>query len=122
MAHGKVEQARKVLQATRDAEDVEEELKGIEEAITYEKTQLAGFSYKQFIVDPSTRWRLFLAVVINFGQQATGQGSLNNYSTIIYSKVFTDNSVIQLINALNATLGILFTLNATCKVIFNLNL
>lgn len=31
----------------------------------------------------------------------------------MYKKVFTDNSQIQLINALNSTFGILFTLNAT---------
>lgn len=34
-------------------------------------------------------------------------------STMIYKQVFTDNKTIQLINALNSTLGILFTLNAT---------
>lgn len=53
---------------------------------------------------------------MNVGQQLTGQGSLNNYSTIIYKKVFDDNSQIQLINALNGTFGILFTLNATWTV------
>ncbi|KAI0081568.1 putative MFS sugar transporter [Panus rudis PR-1116 ss-1] len=116
VAHGYIDKARAVLQKTRAAENVEDELRGIEEAITYEQTQLAGISYKQFIVDPSVRWRFFLAVVINFGQQATGQGSLNSYSTIIYSKVFSSNSTVQLINALNATLGILFTLNATWMV------
>lgn len=56
---------------------------------------------------------LVLAVGINIGQQFTGQGSLVMYSTMIYRKVFTDNSQIQLINALNGTFGILFTLNAT---------
>lgn len=53
---------------------------------------------------------------MNVGQQCTGQGSLNNYSTIIFQKVFKDNDTIQLINALNATLGVLFTLNATWTV------
>jgi MFS family permease len=53
-----------------------------------------------------------LALVINAGQQITGQGSLNSYSTKIYQKVFTSDSQIALINALNATFGILFTLNA----------
>lgn len=53
---------------------------------------------------------------MNVGQQCTGQGSLNNYSTIIFQKVFKDNDTIQLINALNATLGIFFTLNATWTV------
>lgn len=53
-----------------------------------------------------------LALVLNAGQQVTGQGSLNSYSTKIYKKVFTSDSQIALINALNATFGILFTLNA----------
>jgi hypothetical protein len=37
---------------------------------------MSGVSYKQFFTDPSMRWRFFLACVINFGQQATGQGRL----------------------------------------------
>jgi len=53
-----------------------------------------------------------LALILNAGQQITGQGSLNSYSTKIYQKVFTSSSQIALINALNATFGILFTLNA----------
>jgi MFS family permease len=57
-----------------------------------------------------------LAVLLNIGQQLSGQGSLNNYSTIIYQKVFSSNSTIQLINALNGTFGIIFTLNATWTV------
>jgi MFS family permease len=57
-----------------------------------------------------------LACGINIGQQFTGQGSLTMYSTLIYKKVFKSNSEIQLINALNGTLGILFTLNATWMV------
>lgn len=132
VAHGHIDRARAVLQKTRDPDAYEEELAGIIEAINYEKIHMSGVSYKQFIFDPSTRWRFFLAVVINFGQQATGrfyrscivrilhfhgtgQGSLNSYSTIIYSKVFKSNSTVQLINAINASLGILFTLNASCK-------
>lgn len=53
-----------------------------------------------------------LALILNAGQQITGQGSLNSYSTKIYQKVFTSGSQIALINALNATFGIFFTLNA----------
>ena len=37
-------------------------------------------------------------------------------SSTIYKKVFTDASQIALINALNATFGILFTLNATWTI------
>jgi MFS family permease len=50
------------------------------------------------------------------GQQVTGQGTLVTYSTKIYQKVFKSNSTIALINALNATFGIIFTLNATWTV------
>lgn len=49
---------------------------------------------------------------MNAGQQVTGQGSLNTYSTKIYQKVFDSASQIALINALNATFGIIFTINA----------
>lgn len=56
-----------------------------------------------------------LAFAINIGQQCTGQGSLNSYSTKIYAPIFT-NQTVQLINALNATVAILFTLNATWTV------
>lgn len=49
---------------------------------------------------------------MNAGQQVTGEGSLNTYSTKIYQKVFTSASQIALINALNAMFGIIFTLNA----------
>ncbi|KAI7846718.1 general substrate transporter [Circinella umbellata] len=52
-------------------------------------------------------------MVINFGQQITGQSMMNNYSTKVYSSVFTDDSTILLINALNYTFGILFTLTCT---------
>ena len=77
VAHDRVDRAREVLKEIRDPNTYEEELQGIIEAIEYEKKNMAGFSYKQFIVDPSMRWRLFLAVVINFGQQATGTSLLS---------------------------------------------
>ncbi len=48
----------------------------------------------------------------NIGQQLTGQGTLNSYSTAIYKKVWPSTDTINLINALNATFGIIFTLNA----------
>ena len=66
--------------------------------------------------DRSVRKRLGIALVLNAGQQITGQGTLNTYSTKIYEKVFTNASQIALINALNATFGIIFTLNATWTV------
>lgn len=54
---------------------------------------------------------MHLALIMNAGQQITDEGSLNSYSTIVYEKVFRGASIIALINALNATFGILFTLN-----------
>lgn len=38
---------------------------------------------------------------------------MNNYSTKVYQKVFSSDSTILLINALNYTFGILFTLTCT---------
>jgi len=112
----RVEDARAALRRVRDnEEEVEEEVQQILQAIEYEKESLNG-SYMPLWKDKSLRKRLLLAFVINFGQQVTGQGSLNSYSTIIYKKVFTDNDTIQLINALNGTFGILFTLTATFTV------
>jgi MFS family permease len=60
--------------------------------------------------------RRYIAMIINGGQQITGQGTLNTYSSAIYKKVFKDADQIALINALNATFGIIFTLNATWTV------
>lgn len=96
----------------RDSEEeVEDEILQIREAIEYEKEAISG-NYSALWKDKSLRKRMLLALVINAGQQLTGQGSLNSYSTKIYQKVFTSDSQIALINALNATFGILFTLNA----------
>jgi len=83
--------------------------------LEFEKEAISS-SYSALWKDRSVRKRLFLAFIINMGQQLTGQGSLNTYSTTIYKGVFTDPSQIALINALNATFGILFTLNATWTV------
>ncbi|KAF3915636.1 hypothetical protein ABW21_db0208981 [Orbilia brochopaga] len=113
---GRVEEAKAALRRVRDTEEeVEEEILQIQQAIQFEKESLDG-SYLPLWKDKSLRKRLLLAFVINFGQQVTGQGSLNSYSTIVYKKVFPSNDTIQLINALNATFGILFTLTATFTV------
>lgn len=107
-----IEKARAALQKVRDTEEeVEQELLEIREAIEYEKEAISG-NYSALWKDKSLRKRMALALVLNAGQQVTGQGSLNSYSTKIYKKVFTSDSQIALINALNATFGILFTLNA----------
>ncbi|KAJ5578204.1 uncharacterized protein N7459_007168 [Penicillium hispanicum] len=107
-----IEKARAALRRVRDTEEeVEAELMQIREAIEYEKEAISG-NYSALWKDRSLRKRMYLALVLNAGQQITGQGSLNTYSTKIYEKVFTSDSQIALINALNATFGILFTLNA----------
>ncbi|GAB1196429.1 hypothetical protein APSETT444_005700 [Aspergillus pseudonomiae] len=109
--HNDVEKARKALQKVREPDEVEEELLKIREAIEYEKEAISG-SYSALWKDKSLRKRMALALVINAGQQITGQGTLNTYSTKIYQKVFPSAGQIALINALNATFGIIFTLNA----------
>ncbi|KAF4769879.1 hypothetical protein N7455_006577 [Penicillium solitum] len=107
-----IEKAREALQRVRDTEEeVEQELLEIREAIEYEREAISS-NYSALWKDKSLRKRMGLALVLNAGQQITGQGSLNSYSTKIYQKVFTSDSQIALINALNATFGIFFTLNA----------
>ncbi|PSR80161.1 major facilitator superfamily transporter sugar [Coniella lustricola] len=113
---GNLEGARASLQRIRETEaEVEEELTVIREALEYEKEAISS-SYSALFKDPSVRKRIMLAMVLNIGQQLTGQGSLNTFSTEIYKKVWTSDHTINLINALNATFGILFTLNAVWTV------
>ena len=113
---GRVDDARASLRRVRATEqEVEDEILVIREALEFEKEAISN-SYTALWKDPSVRKRLLLAFVLNIGQQLTGQGTLNTYSTAIYKKVFTNPSTIALINALNATFGILFTLNAVWTV------
>ncbi|KAI1363965.1 general substrate transporter [Xylaria arbuscula] len=110
--HNNTEEAKKALRRIRETEqDVEDEVLAIREAIEYENEAISG-TYKALFKDPSIRKRLYLACVINVGQQLSGQGTLNSYSSAIYKKIWTSSETINLINALNATFGILFTLNA----------
>lgn len=115
--HGnQIEKARASLTRVRPTEqEVEDEILAIREAIEFEKEAISS-TYAALWKDRSVRKRLLLAFVINIGQQLTGQGTLNTYSTAIYKKVFTSSSKIALINALNATFGIIFTLNAVWTV------
>jgi Na+/melibiose symporter-like transporter len=115
--HGdNVDKARASLLRVRETEeDVENELTTIREAIEFEKEAISS-SYSALWKDPSVRKRLLIAFALNAGQQVTGQGTLNTYSTIIYTKVFKSSDTVFLINALNATFAILFTLNATWTV------
>jgi MFS family permease len=104
---GDIDSARKTLRKIRDTEqEIEEELLVIREAIEYEKEAISS-NYSALFRDPSVRKRLFLAWILNIGQQLSGQGTLNSYSTSIYKKVWTSTTTINLINALNATFGIL---------------
>ncbi|KAI1265761.1 sugar transporter [Xylariaceae sp. FL1019] len=110
--HNNIDKARHALLRIRDTEqEVEDEILAIREAIEYENEAISG-SYKALFKDPSLRKRLFLGIILNVGQQLTGQGTLNSYSSTIYKGVFASSSTINLINALNATFGIFFTLNA----------
>ncbi|KAF1849568.1 sugar transporter [Cucurbitaria berberidis CBS 394.84] len=112
----RLEDAVKALSAVRDdPEVVQQEISDITRALQFEKDEISS-GYAALWKDKSIRKRLLLCILLNVGQQLTGQGSLNNYSTKIYQSVFSDNSTIQLINALNGTFGILFTLNATWTV------
>lgn len=111
--HGDIDAARAALRRIRTTEqEVEEELLAIRGAIEYEKEAIRGVSYAALFRDPSVRKRLVLAFILNTGQQLSGQGTLNSYSTAIYKNVWPESETINLINALNATFGILFTLNA----------
>jgi len=110
-----VEKARASLRRVRNTdEEVETELRSIREAIEFEKKS-NNSGYLALWKDKSLRKRLLIAFALNAGQQLTGQGTLNTYSTIIYKKVFEPDQV-DLINALNATLAIFFTLNAVWTV------
>lgn len=110
------EAARASLLRVRDTEEeVDQELLEIKEAIEYEAEAISS-GYSALWKDKSVRKRMLIAMVVNGGQQITGQGTLNSYSSIIYKKVFKDPNTIALINALNATFGIIFTLNATWTV------
>lgn len=112
----RIEDARQSLSRVRDnEEDIENELQSIRDAITFEKEAIS-VSYLALWKDKSIRKRLFLAFVVNIGQQLSGQGTLNTYSSTIYKKIWVNASTINLINALNSTCGILFTLNAVWTI------
>ncbi|KAF4122886.1 transporter [Geosmithia morbida] len=111
--NGNIEGARASLARIRSTEkEIEDELIAIRGAVEFEKEAFKGYSYSALFRDPSVRKRLYLAFVINVGQQLSGQGTLNSYSTAIYKNVWKSSQKINLINALNATFSILFTLNA----------
>jgi MFS family permease len=93
--NGDVDKARDALRCIRDTdEEVEEELLAIREAIEYEKEAISH-NYSALFKDPSVRKRLYLGFILNIGQQLTGQGTLNSYSTSIYKKVWTSTTTIN---------------------------
>lgn len=93
----KIEEARAALRKIRATEqDIEDEILVIREALEFEKEAISS-SYSALWKDRSVRKRLLLAIVLNAGQQLTGQGSLNTYSTIVYKKVFKSDSTIALV-------------------------
>lgn len=118
---GKIDAARASLRRIRDTEEeIEAEILQIREAVEYEaksvNSQGIGSVYRTLWCDHSLRRRFLIALVINAGQQLTGQGSLNSYSSTIYKTVFPNPDTIALINALNASCGIIFTLSAAFLV------
>ncbi|CAK7236989.1 hypothetical protein SBRCBS47491_009824 [Sporothrix bragantina] len=116
--HNDVDGARAALSRLREEDEVEDELLMIREAVEYEKEAMwsGKKAYIGLFRNASIFKRLMLVFVINAGQQLSGQGTLNSYSSTIYAKVFNSVDTINLINALNATFAIIFTLNATWTV------
>ncbi|KAJ3132824.1 hypothetical protein HK100_004962 [Physocladia obscura] len=114
---GRKDEARVILHKIRADEDVEAEIEEMIEVIEREHAQNPGVfaAYKMIFTQWNIAKRLLMAMVINFGQQATGQNSLNNYSSQIYKTIFSQNNV-AIINVVNAICGILFTLNSTIFV------
>ncbi|KAL6874725.1 sugar transporter [Trichoderma novae-zelandiae] len=90
--HGNIEAAKAALPKIRDTEhEVDDEILAIREALQYEKEAISK-NYTALLKYPSIRKRLYLAFIINVGQQLSLQGTLNTYFTAIYKKVFTLNA------------------------------
>ncbi|KAL0088643.1 sugar transporter [Phycomyces blakesleeanus] len=112
ISKGKFDQAKRALERTREEDQVVEEFEGIKASIEWEKENSSN-SLKELWVDKSIRRRMILGLIMNFGQQLTGQSMMTSYSTKVYQKIFNDDATVLLINALNFTFGILFTLTCT---------
>ncbi|KAI9495271.1 sugar transporter [Zychaea mexicana] len=109
---GKEEKARRAIARVREPEQVDQELNEIKAAIEWEQKHTSN-SLKDLWIEKTIRKRMILGMIINFGQQITGQSMMNNYSTKVYERVFDSASTVLLINALTYTFGILFTLTCT---------
>ncbi|KAJ3199121.1 hypothetical protein HDU82_000701 [Entophlyctis luteolus] len=114
---GRTDEARAIMHQIRADERVEEELSDMIEVIEYEKRENPSSfaAYRLIFTEWNIAKRLLMVMFINFGQQCTGQNSLNNYSSQIYQTIFNQNQV-AIINVANALLGIVFTLNSTIFV------
>ncbi|KAJ3383440.1 hypothetical protein HDU84_003607 [Entophlyctis sp. JEL0112] len=114
---GRHDDARKILAKIRAEEDIDVEVEEMIEVIERDRATNPGTfaAYKIIFTQWNIAKRLLMVMLINFGQQATGQNSLNNYSSTIYKKIFDQNAV-SIINVCNAVFGILFTLNSTIFV------
>jgi len=85
----KIEKAKASLRKIRDTEqEVEDEILMIREALEFEKEAISS-NYSALWKDKSLRKRLLLAFILNAGQQVTGQGTLNSYSTIVSPHCFS---------------------------------
>ncbi|KAJ3336263.1 hypothetical protein HDU83_009515, partial [Entophlyctis luteolus] len=114
---GRNDEARNILLKIRAEEDVEMEVEEMITVIEQGRASNPGTfaAYKMIFTQWNIAKRLLMVMLINFGQQATGQNSLNNYSSQIYKTIFDQNTV-SIINVCNAVFGILFTLNSTIFV------
>lgn len=75
--HGnRIEDARQSLYRVRDTDqEVEDELLSIREAIEFEAEAISS-GYSALWKDSSVRKRMYIALILNAGQQITGQGTL----------------------------------------------
>lgn len=112
VGQGRIEAARKSLLRVRLPEDVDDELKDIQGAVTYEAEVTRG-RYKQWFVNKSYAKRLVIVFGLFLGQQLGGQGVLTQYSGIIYQSVFHNSTTSILLNGLNWALAVLYVLPAT---------
>ncbi|KAJ3353088.1 hypothetical protein HDU83_007243 [Entophlyctis luteolus] len=111
---GRKKDARTVLYSIRAYEDVEQEIVEMIDVIEHERDENPGIfaAYKMIFTEWKFAKRVLMVMFINFGQQCTGQNSLNNYSSLVYRTMFSESSV-ALINVCNSIFGMLFTLNST---------
>ncbi|KAI9362491.1 general substrate transporter [Zopfochytrium polystomum] len=111
-------EARAVLSLIRADADIDGEMEEITAYIKEERANNPGTwaVYQMLFTRPNMLKRLGMAVFINFWQQASGQSSLNSYSSKIYNKIFNNKHTTDIINVVNSICGILFTLNSTIFV------